>query len=153
MQVDDFAEISVCKIKQLNEGGEGICILRNPACIVLLHMTVNDVKNILDAKIWCCEHKLDAEVHSACGSDMMSDVLAFVKDQSVLLSGLVNPQVIRTAEMMDILCVIFVRGKEPNETILELAREKDICIMTTPRRMFTACGLLYENGLRGGGNA
>lgn len=113
-------------------------------------MTVNDVKTILDAKVWCCEDKLSSEVHSACGSDMMSDVLAFVKDQSVLLSGLVNPQVIRTAEMMDILCVIFVRGKAPNDTILELAREKDICIMTTGHRMFTACGLLYENGLKGG---
>ena len=114
-------------------------------------MTVNDVKNILEAKIWCCPERHDDEVHTACGSDMMSDVLAFVKDQSVLLTGLVNPQVIRTAEMMDMLCVIFVRGKEPTEVILELAKEKDICVMTTSYRMFTACGKLYTNGLRGEG--
>ncbi len=116
-------------------------------------MTVNDVKIILNAKVWCCESKLSAEVHSACGSDMMSDVLAFVKDQSVLLSGLINPQVIRTAEMMDMLCVIFVRGKQPDETILALAKEKEICIITTAHPMFTACGLLYQHGLKGGCSA
>lgn len=59
---------------------------------------------------------LDTEVHNACGSDMMSDVLAFVKDQSVLLTGLVNPQVVRTADMMDMLCIVFVRGKSPTPT-------------------------------------
>ena len=80
---------------------------------------------------------------------MMSDVLAYVKDQSVLLSGLVNPQVIRTAEMMDMLCVIFVRERR-RMIRYWILREKDICIMTTDHRMFTACGLLYENGLKGG---
>ncbi len=93
---------------------------------------------------------MEREVHTACGSDMMSDVLAFVKDQSVLLTGLVNPQVIRTAEMMDIICVVFVRGKQPDPSVLALAEERGITVLSTDMRMFAACGHLYENGLRGG---
>ncbi|MDE6595294.1 MAG: hypothetical protein K2K44_04715, partial [Oscillospiraceae bacterium] len=92
----------------------------------------------------------DREVHTACGSDMMSDVLAFVKDQSVLLTGLCNPQSVRTAEMMDIVCIVFVRGKTPDESVIELAKERKIVLLSTPMRMFAACGILYENGLRGG---
>lgn len=112
-------------------------------------MKVQNIVNILKAEI-LAEGDLQEEVKTACGSDMMSDVLAFVKDQSVLLTGLVNPQVVRTAEMMDMHCIIFVRGKRPDETVLSLARQKDITILATPYRMFTACGLLYENGLEGG---
>lgn len=113
-------------------------------------MTIADVKQILSADIICCEEKQEKEVHNACGSDMMSDVLAFVKDQSVLITGLCNPQVIRTAEMMDIICICFVRGKQPDEAMIQLACDKGIVLMTTTMRMFTACGTLYENGLRGG---
>lgn len=112
-------------------------------------MTVRDVISILDAQI-IAEGDLDAEVKTACGSDMMSDVLAFVKDQSVLLTGLNNPQVVRTAEMMDMRCIIFVRGKEVNNDVIALAQEKEITILQTQHRMFTACGLLYANGLSGG---
>ena len=115
-------------------------------------MNVQDIHDILRAKIYCGEEFLDREVHTACGSDMMSDVLAYVKDQSVLLTGLVNSQVIRTAEMMDMVCIVFVRGTKPDEQMIELARERSIVIMSTEFRMFTACGLLYENGLKGGCN-
>ena len=93
---------------------------------------------------------MDKEIHTACGSDMMSDVLAFVKDQAVLLTGLCNPQVIRTAEMMDISCVVFVRDKRPDEAMIELAEDRGITILATGHRMFGACGILYEKGLRGG---
>jgi len=113
-------------------------------------VTVNDIKNLLEAKILCGEENIDREVHTACGSDMMSDVLAFVKDQSVLLTGLCNPQAIRTAEMMDIVCIVFVRGKMPDDSMIELAEERGIVIMSTAMRMFPACGILYTNGLRGG---
>lgn len=113
-------------------------------------MTVQDIQKILNATVITKDSDLEKEVHTACGSDMMSDVLAFVKNQSVLLTGLVNPQVVRTAEMMDMVCVVFVRGKEPDESIIELAELKDITLMKTDYRMFTACGLLYDNGLRGG---
>ncbi len=111
-------------------------------------MTVKEAAQILEAEVLVGEN-LDVEIKTACGSDMMSDVLAFVKDQALLLTGLCNPQVIRTAEMMDMRCVVFVRGKEVDPEILELARSRDIIVMKTKYRMFTACGLLYSGGLRG----
>lgn len=113
-------------------------------------MTVSEIKELLGASVLCGGEHCGREVHTACGSDMMSDVLAFVKDQSVLLTGLCNPQSVRTAEMMDIVCIVFVRGKTPDESVVELAKERDIVLLSTPMRMFSACGLLYENGLRGG---
>lgn len=112
-------------------------------------MKVSDIIDILKATV-LVEGNMEEEVKTACGSDMMSDVLAFVKDQSVLLTGLMNPQVVRTAEMMDMHCIVFVRGKQIDETVLKLAEQKDITVLATPYRMFTACGLLYSNGLRGG---
>ena len=111
-------------------------------------MTVQEVARILNAQV-LVEGDMDTEIKTACGSDMMSDVLAFVKDQSVLLTGLCNPQVIRTAEMMDMRCVVFVRGKEVDPAILQLARSRDIMVLKTEYRMFTACGLLFSGGLRG----
>lgn len=113
-------------------------------------MTARDVQAILGARVLTGEEFLDREVRSACGSDMMSDVLAFSKDHSILLTGLCNPQVIRTAEMLDIVCIIFVRGKKPDETILEMARERDLVVLETGHRMFSACGMLYAAGLHGG---
>ena len=116
-------------------------------------MNVRDVMRILDAQLVCGEENLDTQVHEACGSDMMSDVLAFVKDQAVLLTGLVNIQVVRTADMMDMVCIVFVRGKEPDEDMIALAKRRGMVLLKTQHRMVTACGLLWENGLRGGGKA
>ena len=113
-------------------------------------MTVNDIKEILEAEIICRDDLLKKEVNSACGSDMMSDVLAFVKEQAVLLTGLVNPQVVRTAEMMDMHCIVFVRGKRPTLDMIEMAEDRDMVMLCTELEMFTSCGRLYENGLRGG---
>ena len=113
-------------------------------------MTINEVREILDAAVICGEQWVGHEVHTACGSDMMSDVLAFNKDQAVLLTGLVNPQVVRTAEMMDIVCIVFVRGKCPDPATIALAEEGKVVLLSTNHRMFVACGLLYERGLRGG---
>ena len=113
-------------------------------------MKVYEIKEILNADVICGENFMDRDVFAACGSDMMSDVLAYVKEQAVLLSGLVNPQVVRTAEMMDMQCIVFVRGKQPDESIVNLARDRDIVLITTKLPMFTSCGLLFEKGLRGG---
>ena len=112
-------------------------------------MKLKEVKEILNAKILCGEERLEEEVNSACGSDLMSDVLAFVKDKSLLLSGLVNPQVIRTAEMMDISAIVFVRGKMPDDMTLELADEKNMVIFSTELPLYVSCGKLYSNGLVG----
>ena len=92
---------------------------------------------------------LDTEVHSACGCDMMSDVLAFVKDQAVLITGLVNAQVIRTAEMMDMVCIVFVRSKVPTAEMISLAEESGLVLLATDKRMYEACGILYSSGLVG----
>lgn len=113
-------------------------------------MTLNEIAKILDAEIICRDDLLNNTALTACGSDMMSDVLAFVKEQAVLLTGLVNPQVIRTAEMMDMHCIIFVRGKRPNLNMIEMAEDRDMVILCTDLEMFTACGKLYQGGLRGG---
>lgn len=99
-------------------------------------MTVREIQNILSAEVVCGGDCLDREVNDACGSDMMSDVLAFVKQQAVLLTGLVNPQVIRTAEMMDMKCVVFVRGKRPDRDMTELAENLDIILLATKLPMF-----------------
>ena len=107
------------------------------------------MQNLLEAKVLCCEENIENEVYSACGCDLMSDVLAYVKDQAVLLTGLVNPQVIRTAVMMDMVCIVFVRSKLPSEEMLALAKESGIVVMATDKRLYEACGLLYSNGLVG----
>ena len=112
-------------------------------------MKISTLQNLLDAKVLCCEENVEKHVYSACGCDLMSDVLAYVKDQAVLLTGLVNPQVIRTAVMMDMICIVFVRSKSPSEEMLSLAKENGIVIMTTDKRLYEACGLLYSSGLDG----
>ncbi len=113
-------------------------------------MKVKELVEILDGSVIFGEDYLDRDVFKACGSDMMSDVLAFVKEQAVLLTGLVNPQVVRTAEMMDIQCIVFVRGKNPDISIINLAEDREIPLISTNLEMFTSCGRLYEHGLRGG---
>ncbi len=113
-------------------------------------MKISTIVDLLEAKVLCGADHLENEVHSACGADMMSDVLAFVKDQAVLLTGLVNPQVVRTAEMMDMRCIVFVRGKMPSQEVIDAANEANIVVLATDERMYPACGKLYATGLVGG---
>lgn len=110
-------------------------------------MKIREIAEVLGAGVLCGERLLDEEVLSACGSDMMSDVLAYVKDQAVLLTGLVNPQVVRTAMMMDMRCIVFVRNKRPTPEMIELANENHIVMLASDYRMYDACGRLYDNGL------
>ena len=116
-------------------------------------MTVADIAKVLNARFLCGEDHSGKTVHSACGSDLMSDVLAFVKDQSVLVTGITNAQAVRTAEMMDIICIVLVRGKKADAAMLNVATNCGIVILQTDHSMFTTCGLLYESGLRGGGKS
>ncbi|HWQ05939.1 MAG: DRTGG domain-containing protein [Clostridiaceae bacterium] len=110
-------------------------------------MKLRQIAELLGAEVLCGEKLLDEEAQSACGSDMMSDVLAYVKDQAVLITGLVNPQVVRTAMMMDMRCVVFVRGKRPTPDMLVLADENHIAVLVSSYRMYEACGKLYASGL------
>jgi len=110
-------------------------------------MKIREIKDLLSAELLCGEEHLESDVHSACCSDMMSDVLAYVKDQGVLITGLSNAQVIRTANMMDMVCIVFVRGKTPTDEMVELADECGITVMRSTLRAYEACGLLYSSGL------
>ncbi|NQS99205.1 MAG: hypothetical protein HQ591_12195 [candidate division Zixibacteria bacterium] len=112
-------------------------------------MTVKEIVKILDCRVLTGERNLDSEVKAGCGCDLMSDVLAFIKPGAILLTGLNNPQAIRTAEMSDVGVVCFVRGKQPSEELIALARENEITLLTTSLPMFDACGKLYTNGLVG----
>lgn len=112
-------------------------------------MTIRDLVNYLDAVVLQGDEHLDEQVHSACGSDLMSDVLAFVKDRTVLITGLTNTHVIRTAEMLDIPCIVFSRGKIPGADILEMAQELDIAVLSTKHTTYVTCGILYSKGLPG----
>nr|WP_307990294.1 hypothetical protein [uncultured Niameybacter sp.] len=114
-------------------------------------MEIREIKEVLEAKVWVGEDRLDKKVYAACGCDLMSDVLAFAKEKVLLLTGLVNPQVIRTAEMLDIKAIVFVRGKVPTEDMVALAKEKSIVLLSTHYHLYSACGKLYEKGLGGGG--
>lgn len=115
-------------------------------------MVLNKIANLIKGEIHTCTDKVDIIIKSACGADLMSDVMAFSKENSMLLTGLVNPQVIRTAEMMDIQVVVFVRGKKPSKVMCELAEEKGIVLLSTDLSMFTSCGILYKAGIVGKGS-
>jgi hypothetical protein len=114
-------------------------------------MTVAEAVTLLEGNYFTGEEKADLEIASVCGADLMSDVMAFVKDKILLLTGLVNIQVIRTAELLDIRAVIFVRGKAPGRDMIELAEESGIVLANTKLSMFIACGKLYEAGIKTGG--
>ncbi|MBO7217093.1 MAG: hypothetical protein J6V50_00155 [Clostridia bacterium] len=114
-------------------------------------MKLSEIKEILEAKVICGEELLENEVSSAFGSDMMSDVLAYAKSDSVLLTGLVNPQTIRTALMLDMEAIVFVRAKKLTDDVVALAKESGIVILSTEYRMFETCGKLYAKGLKGSG--
>ncbi|MBO4837569.1 MAG: hypothetical protein J5564_07755 [Clostridia bacterium] len=112
-------------------------------------MTVADMVRVLNARVLLGQDRLDTPVSTACCSDLMSDVLAFVNEKTVLITGLTNPHVLRTADMLDLKCLVYVRGKVPGEEILTQAEEQGLVVITTRETAFTACGLLYAAGLRG----
>ena len=114
-------------------------------------MYLYEIKEALNAPGPLGKEHLDREVKSACASDFMSDVLAYVKDQSLLITGMVNPQVVRTAEMMDMkYASSSSRGKGARRrTSWSWPGSRDIVVMSSAIRMFIACGLLYSRGLEG----
>lgn len=112
-------------------------------------LSLKQVAEALDATVFTGEDHLDIVVQTACCSDLMSDVLAFVHEKSIILTGLANAHVIRTAEMLDLKCIVFVRGKQPPQDVIDLASELGVVLMGVNKTMFTSAGLLYESGLRG----
>lgn len=114
-------------------------------------MKLCEAREILQAEVLWGEEMLDSELRTACGADLLSDVLAFTKDRTLLLTGLTNVQVVKTAEISDMAAIVFVRGKRPTLELLEMAGERAIPVLVTGLSMFESCGRLYEAGLRGFG--
>ena len=110
-------------------------------------MTIREIAERIDAVVYAQPDQLDTELTGAFGSDMMSDVLAFADERDVLLTGLLNPQIVRTAHMLDMSCIIIVRGKTATEEIRQLAAENGIALLETKLTMYEASGKLYEGGL------
>jgi predicted transcriptional regulator len=106
-----------------------------------------EVQQLLGATLIFGDHCLEREVKTACGADLMSDVLAFTKDGALLLTGLTNPQVVRTADVGGLTAIIFVRGKTPSIEAEVMAKELDIPLFSTPHTLFQACGILYSQGM------
>jgi predicted transcriptional regulator len=111
-------------------------------------MKLEEIRVILKAqRLW--DFPNDIEVCSACGSDLMSDVLALTKEHSLLLTGLTNSQVIRTAEVIDLSGIVFVRGKRPGNDVIQMAEKKGIPLLLTQYPMYEACGILFKHGVKG----
>jgi predicted transcriptional regulator len=111
-------------------------------------MTLHDVQILLDAEVLAGQDRLDLEVKAAFGADLMSDVLAFGKPGSLLLTRITSPQVIRTSDILDLAAVILIRGKVPAPEVIQLAEELRIPVLMTRYVPFEAIGRLYEKGLR-----
>jgi predicted transcriptional regulator len=114
-----------------------------------LTLTLNEIKDLLDAEVIIGENQLDMEVKTAFVADLMSDVLAFATAGSLLITGLTNPQVVRTADVLDIAAVIMGRGKKPSPETLQLAEELNIPILSTKFILFEIAGRLYSHNIRG----
>lgn len=110
-------------------------------------MKLSKLIQLTNGKLLTSQTKDDKEIAGAMGADLMSDVLASIRPEAVLLTGLCNPQVIRTAMIADIRAIVFVRGKHPIHEVIQLANEEQIPLITTELGLFEACGILYQAGL------
>jgi predicted transcriptional regulator len=110
-------------------------------------MTLNELVKLIYGRVLTDNGNLNVEVEGGCGADLMSDVLASIQPNAVLLTGLCNPQVVRTAQMADVAAIVFVRGKVPTQDIIDLANDEQIPLITAPYGMFELCGRLYKAGL------
>jgi predicted transcriptional regulator len=114
-------------------------------------MKLRKILELIDGNVISKDADLDQEIQMGCGADLMSDVLAFTHEGTLLMSGLTNPQVVRTAEMAGIKAIVFVRGKLPPPETISLAEEKGIPLLASKYTMFETCGRVYQAGLPGCG--
>ena len=112
-------------------------------------VTLAQIKELLDAEVIVGDDKLDLEIKTAFGADLMSDVLAFARSGCLLITGLSNPQSVRTAYALDIAAIIVCRGKALTDKFIDIAKELGIPILWTQYIMFEACGRLYREGITG----
>ncbi len=112
-------------------------------------MKLREIKELLNATVLCGDEYLDREIETCCGSDLMSDVLAFTKYNTLLCTGLNNIQVMRTADVSALSGVVLVRGKRASHEFLLAAEEQKTPVLTTEYTLFESCGILYMNGIKG----
>lgn len=110
-------------------------------------MNIRDLIRIIDGKLITQSSNLNREIKGGFGADLMSDVLASIQPEAVLLTGLCNPQVVRTAQMADVSAIVLVRGKTPPAETIRLANEENVPLVSTPYGMFEVCGRLHDAGL------
>ncbi|MBM4161213.1 MAG: hypothetical protein FJ217_08965 [Ignavibacteria bacterium] len=110
-------------------------------------MRLSEIRDLLACEVFSAEDQLNREAKHGCASDLMSDVLAFSRAGAVLLTGLVNVHTVQTAYIAEINCIVFVRGKRPDESVIAVAKEKKISLLGSSYSMYEACGILYQHGL------
>jgi predicted transcriptional regulator len=113
------------------------------------NVTLEEIRDILEAEVIIGEDKLDLQIQTAFSADLMSDVLAFSRAGCLLITGLANPQTVRAAYALDIAAILVCRGKPLSEKFLELSQELGIPILSTKYIMFETCGRLFEKGITG----
>lgn len=111
-------------------------------------MKIQEIVKVLEATVLCCPENLDQVIEFAFASDLMSDVLTIDNDGILLITGLANPQSIRTAEMLDINCILYVRNKMITAEMIELAQDKGITLLECHYSMFRASGILFDTGIK-----
>ncbi len=116
---------------------------------MVTHMKITEIAQLLNARIHCIPEGYDKDITHAGASDLMSDVLAYVNQDILLVTGLVGPQVIRTISLMDISAVVFTRGKIPGEDLIEEAKMTGVAVLSTNLKTYTTCGILYSSGIHG----
>lgn len=110
-------------------------------------MNIQELLKVVGGKLLTTSSDLSKEIKGGCGADLMSDVLASIQPEAVLLTGLCNPQVVRTAQMADVAAIVFVRAKNPPQETIDLAIQEEIPLISSPYGMFELCGRLHELGL------
>jgi predicted transcriptional regulator len=111
-------------------------------------MNLLEIASLLNARVICGADKLEKEIVKAFASDLMSDVLTIESENLLLITGLANLQTIRTAEMSDISSIVFVRGKEASQEMIELASENNMTLLECKGSMFKTAGMLYSAGIK-----
>ncbi len=113
-------------------------------------MKLSDVSKILEAEVLCKGEMLEKrEVGTAYAADLMSDVLLHTKEKTLLLTALTSQQVVRTAEISDLIGIVFVRSKRPSDEVIQMAAESELPLMITEYTLYEACGILFSKGLKG----
>ena len=111
-------------------------------------MKIGAVTEMLEGTLLEVLDKQGVEIDRAYAADLLSDVLALTEERTTLITGMISPQVIRVADILNVIAIIFVRGKRPQQALIDYAQRLEIPVISTRKTMFETCGLLYENGVR-----